>query len=166
MLRTSTSRSSLQNKILVNPDAWGVIWCSSSSQKRSGFRAGHSRSSTPTLVNHVFMKLASCTGASSCWSRNGFLLVPGKGNCRPPAYEHIVYNRVLPTLKKGTQMALDGRVSTHHLFYSSIVQPSASEGTVMFISFITKMNNKTVTWEILQNIAPFCSPFGRNVRCC
>ncbi|MCI4380479.1 hypothetical protein PGIGA_G00240460 [Pangasianodon gigas] len=52
----------------------GCSRCSSSSQRcsvglRSGLCAGHSSSSTPTFTHHVFMELALCTGALSCWNR-------------------------------------------------------------------------------------------------
>jgi len=33
--------------------------------------AGQSSSSTLNSLNHVFMDLASCTGAQSCWNRKG-----------------------------------------------------------------------------------------------
>ena len=36
---------------------------------RSGLCAGQSSSSTPNLLIHVFMDLALCTGAQSCWNR-------------------------------------------------------------------------------------------------
>ncbi|XP_058258308.1 uncharacterized protein LOC131361290 isoform X2 [Hemibagrus wyckioides] len=38
---------------------------------RSGLCAGQSSSSTPDSVIHVFMDLALCTGAQSCWKRKG-----------------------------------------------------------------------------------------------
>ena len=38
---------------------------------RSGLCAGQSSSSTPDSVIHVFMDLALCTGAQSCWQRKG-----------------------------------------------------------------------------------------------
>ena len=50
--------------------------CSNSSQRcsirlRSGLCAGQSSSSTPNSLIHVFMDLALCTGAQSCWNRRG-----------------------------------------------------------------------------------------------
>ena len=36
---------------------------------RSGLCAGQSSSSTPNSLIHVFMDLALCTGAESCWNR-------------------------------------------------------------------------------------------------
>ncbi len=50
--------------------------CSNSSQRcsiglRSGLCAGQSSSSTPNSLIHVFMDLALCTGAQSCWNRKG-----------------------------------------------------------------------------------------------
>ena len=49
---------------------------SSSSQRcsmglRSGLCAGQSSSSTPNSSNYVFIVLALCTGAQSCWNRKG-----------------------------------------------------------------------------------------------
>ena len=38
---------------------------------RSGLCAGQSSSSTPNSLIHVFMDLALCTGAQSCWNRKG-----------------------------------------------------------------------------------------------
>ena len=38
---------------------------------RSGLCAGQSSSSTPNSLMHVFMDLALCTGAQSCWNRKG-----------------------------------------------------------------------------------------------
>ena len=38
---------------------------------RSGLCAGQSSSSTPDSLIHVFMDLALCTGAQSCWNRKG-----------------------------------------------------------------------------------------------
>ena len=38
---------------------------------RSGLCAGQSSSSTPNYLIHVFMDLALCTGAQSCWNRKG-----------------------------------------------------------------------------------------------
>ena len=38
---------------------------------RSGLCAGQSSSSTPNSSIHVFMDLALCTGAHSCWNRKG-----------------------------------------------------------------------------------------------
>nr|XP_061844147.1 uncharacterized protein LOC133624531 isoform X2 [Nerophis lumbriciformis] len=38
---------------------------------RSGLCAGQSSSSTPDSVIHVFMDLALCTGAQSCWKKKG-----------------------------------------------------------------------------------------------
>ena len=38
---------------------------------RSGLCAGQSSSSTPNWLIHVFMDLALCTGAPSCWNRKG-----------------------------------------------------------------------------------------------
>ena len=38
---------------------------------RSGLWAGQSSSSTPNWLIQVFTDLALCTGAQSCWSRNG-----------------------------------------------------------------------------------------------
>ena len=37
----------------------------------SGLCAGQSSSSTPNSLIHVFMDLALCTGAQSCWNRKG-----------------------------------------------------------------------------------------------
>uniref|UniRef100_A0A667X151 Doublecortin domain-containing protein n=1 Tax=Myripristis murdjan TaxID=586833 RepID=A0A667X151_9TELE len=46
---------------------------------RSGLCAGQSSSSTPNSLIHVFMDLALCTGAQSCWNRKGHLqTVPTK----------------------------------------------------------------------------------------
>ena len=49
---------------------------SSSSQRcsvglRSGLCGGQSSSSTPNSSNRVFIVLALCTGAQSCWNRKG-----------------------------------------------------------------------------------------------
>ena len=44
---------------------------------RSGLCAGQSSSSTPNSLIHVFMDLALCTGAQSCWNRKG----PNSPNC-------------------------------------------------------------------------------------
>ena len=38
---------------------------------RSGLCAGQSSSSTPDSAIHVFMDLALCSGAQSCWKRKG-----------------------------------------------------------------------------------------------
>jgi len=38
---------------------------------KSGLCASQSSSSTPNLLIHVFMDLAVCTGAQSCWNRKG-----------------------------------------------------------------------------------------------
>ena len=50
--------------------------CSNLSQRcsvrlRSGLCTAQSRSSTPNSLIHVFMDLALCTGAHSCWNRKG-----------------------------------------------------------------------------------------------
>lgn len=60
----------------VGREGLALSLCSNSSQRcsigfRSGLCAGQSSSSTPDSIIHVFMDLALCTGAQSCWKRKG-----------------------------------------------------------------------------------------------
>ena len=60
----------------VGPEGLALSLRSNSSQRcsiglRSGLCAGQSSSSTPNSLIHVFMDLALCTGAQSCWKRKG-----------------------------------------------------------------------------------------------
>ena len=68
----------------VGPEGLALSLRSDSSQRcsiglRSGLCAGQSSSSTPDSAIHVFMDLALCSGAQSCWSQAQLL----KNNLTP-----------------------------------------------------------------------------------
>ncbi len=68
----SSNRAFVRSGIDVEREGWARNLCSRSSQRclmRSGLSAGQSTSSTPNSSNHVFMDLALCIEAQSCWNR-------------------------------------------------------------------------------------------------